>query len=287
MSGGSKATFGKRGIAERSAANPYLGKAVPQGGYRRYDPVTGVDEGLRAFMLSVYNLMMVGLAITGIVAWLVYTLTVTVNPAEAALWEDYTPIQITATEYLNDWGALLWLTPVSYLVCFGPLALLVFTAPMWRGLPPAIAMIVFVAVAAIIGVSFSGLALTYTNGSIAQMFFATASGFGALSLFGYTTRRDLSGWGCFLWMGLFSVIAAFILNFFLNAPALDFALSVIGVLVFSGFTAYDTQMIKEAYSDRLDKAEKDSIAISGALDLYLDFVNIFRFLLYLFGSEEE
>ncbi len=286
MAASRKVAFGKLGVAERNGANPYTGHAMPRGGYRRYDPVTGVDEGLRTFMLSVYNLMALGLVVTGTIAWLTYSVTVTGTPSEAALWDDGFPIQITQTEYLNELGALLWVTPISYLVCFGPLLLLVFTAPMWRGLPPAAAMAIFVVVASLIGVSFSGLALTYTNGSIAQMFFATASGFGSLSLFGYTTKRDLSGWGSFLWMGLFSVLAAIIINIWLQAPALEFALSVIGVLVFAGFTAYDTQMIKEAYSDRLDETQTRSLAISGALDLYLDFVNMFRFLLAIFGAKE-
>ena len=141
-------------------------------------------------------------------------------------------------------------------------------------------------IAGFIGISFSGIALTYTNGSIAQMFFATAAGFGGLSLAGYTTKKDLSGMGSFLWMGFFGLVAACLSNLFLHSDALHFAICVVGVLVFSGFTAYDTQMIKQAYSDRLSPNDVNKLAISGALDLYLDFINLFRFLLALFGSRE-
>lgn len=280
-------TFGKRGVSPARAVNPYTGRIEPQGGSQAYNPATGIDEGLRAYMNSVYNYMMMGFVLTGAVAWMVYTATVTTNPASAAKWSDGTLVAITSTEYLTSAGVMLWMTPIAYFVCFGPLALLLFTTTMWRNLSAGTAFAVFMAVAGLIGVSFSGLALTYTNGSIAQMFFATATGFGGLSLAGYTTKKDLSGWGSFLCMGLFAVIGAIIINMFINAPVMQFAISVMGVLVFAGFTAYDTQMIKEAYSDKLDDATRDSLAISGALNLYLDFINMFRFLLILFGSEED
>ncbi len=287
MAANGKPGFGTRGVPPISAANPYLGVTTPAGGYRHYDAATGIDESLRAFMVSVYNIMVLGLITTGSVAYLVYVITVTGDPSLAAYRDDGTLIQMTETEYLTELGAFLWAAPVSYAVCFGPLLVLVLTAPMWRNLGPSAAAIIFMTVAVLIGVSFSGLALTYTNSSIAQMFFATAAGFGGLSLYGYTTGKDLSGWGSFLWMGLFAVIGAIIINIFIGVPAMDFAISVIGAVVFAGFTAYDTQMIKEAYSNRFREDEARPLAISGALDLYLDFINMFRFLLALFGTEED
>ena len=285
-------SFGVRGMTaeERAAANPYLGVKVPLGGHatRRADgTLVNHDEALRQFMLSVYNYMFVGLLITGLTALMTYKITVTGNANNAALWDDGTPIQITSTEYLTELGMLLWGTPVSYLVCFGPLLLLIFCAPVFRGLNTGAAMGVYFLVATLIGVSFSGLALTYTNASIASVFFTTAATFGALSLFGYTTKKDLSGWGGFLWMGFLGLLAASIVNIFLGSAAVEFAVCSIGVIVFAGFTIYDTQMIKEAYNSRMGEQEKTALAINGALDLYLDFVNLFRFLLYFLGQSEE
>jgi uncharacterized protein len=278
-------SFGRRGVPAK-AANPYTGTRMAVEGQANYSSETGVDENLRAFMLTVYNLMTAGLAITGCVAFMTYWMTVTGDAASAALWDDGVPMQITETEYLNDLGALLWTTPLQYALMFGPLAIILFTSALWRRLSAGAALAGFIAISALIGVSFSGLALTYTNGSIAQMFFATSAAFGGLSLFGYSTGKDLSGWGSFLWMGLFGIIAAMICGFFWPSGALSFAINVIGVIVFSGFTAYDTQMIKQAYTDRLNPEDRTKLAISGALDLYLDFINLFRFLLALFGSRE-
>ena len=272
---------------ERAAANPYLGRKVPLGG--AVSAGMGAldrDEGLRAFMLQVYNLMFCGLCVTALSAFATYALTVTGDPALAAVETDGLLVQITDTQYLTGLGLLLWGTPLSYVVCFGPLLLLIFCAPVFRGLNTTAALVVFGLVAVLVGVSFSALALVYTGGSITSVFFTTAAAFGGLSLVGYTTGRDLSGWGSFLWMGFFGLLAAVILNLFLQSDAIEFAICSIGVLVFAGFTVYDTQMIKEAYSERLGEKERKSLAISGALDLYLDFVNLFRFLLYFLGERE-
>lgn len=278
--------FGRRGVpVESRAANPYTGKHMPVGGQENFSAL-GIDEKLRAFMINVYNLMAGGLALTGIVAFLTYWMTVTGDPAQAAYWDDGEVMQITPTEYLNELGALLWATPVAYVLMFGPLAIILLTSAFWRRLSSGAALAGFLLVSTLIGVSFSGLALTYTNGSIAQMFFVTAAAFGSLSLFGYTTGKDLSGWGSFLWMGLFGIIAAMLANVFWPSSMLEFVFSVAGVIVFSGFTAYDTQMIKTAYTDQLSQEDSSKLAISGALDLYLDFINLFRFLLALFGSRE-
>jgi uncharacterized protein len=288
MQNGPRKTFGSRGAAHGhgKAANPYTLEHLPVGGQANYGAQSGVDENLRAFMLMVYNLMAIGLAITGLAALAAYWATVTTDPTLAALWDDGTAIKATDTEYLTKLGADLWLSPLKYILCFGPFVIILFTTPFWRRLPASVSLVAFIVISALIGVSFSGLALTYTNGSIAQMFFATAAAFGGLSLFGYTTQKDLSGWGSFLWMGLFGVIAAMIFNIIYPSDAFHFAISVIGVIVFSGFTAYDTQMIKQAYSDRLSKEDTMRLAIAGALDLYLDFINLFRFLLALFGERE-
>lgn len=282
-------SFGKRGVpaSERGCVNPYTGRVAQGSGYfmRGASHTSAVDEGLRAFMLAVYNYLFAGLTVTGLSALATYMLTVTTDPSKAMTDEGY-PLQITDTEYLTELGGLLWMTPLSYVVGFGPLAILLFTGNVWRDVDPGPAKAVFFAVAALIGVSFSALALTYTNGSIAQMFFATAAGFGALSLWGYTTGKDLSGWGSFLFTGLFSLIAAAILNVFMGSHALTFAICSAGILIFSAFTAYDTQMIKQAYSERMGSGQLQHLAIKGALDLYLDFVNLFRFLLYFFGEQE-
>jgi uncharacterized protein len=282
-------SFGKRGVSDgiARARNPYTGLKMPIHGEAGYGSLGSVDEGLRAFMLRVYNLMAAGIGVTGLVALLTYLLTVTGDQNLAAVWDDGTAMQITKTEYLNDLGALLWMTPISFLVCFGPLLIIIFTSKFWRRMSASAAFIAFFVLAAVVGVSCSGFALTYTNGSIAQMFFATAAGFGGLSLYGYTTGKDLSGWGSFLWMGLFGVIGAMIINIIFPSDAVHFAICIMGVIVFSGFTAYDTQMIKQAYSANIDREELNRLAISGALDLYLDFINLLQFLLALFGTQED
>jgi uncharacterized protein len=281
-------SFGKRGVdGVAKARNPYTGMQMPIHGEAGYGSLGSIDEGLRDFMLRVYNMMGAGIAVTGIVSLVTYMMTVTNDPSLAAIWDDGTAMQITPTEYLNELGALLWMTPVSFLVCFGPLLIIMLTSRFWRHMSATAAFVVFFVIATLVGVSFSGLALTYTNGSIAQMFFATAAAFGGLSLYGYVTGKDLSGWGSFLWMGFFGIIAAVIVNIIYPSDALHFAISVIGVVVFSGFTAYDTQMIKQAYSANLDREDLNRLAVSGALDLYLDFINLFRFLLALFGSQDD
>ena len=285
-------SFGVRGMsaAERAAANPYLGRRVPLGGSTfvgEGDAVAGIDGGLRAFMHEVYAIMFIGLSITGLMAWLTYNLTVTADPAAAATTADGLIYGITETAYLTPLGVMLWATPVSYAVCFGPLALLLFCGGAFRGLDTGAASGIFAVVAGLIGISFSGLAVTYTGASITSVFFTTAAAFAGLSLVGYTTKKDLSGWGSFLWMGFFGLLVAIIVNMVLKSDALQFAVCGVGVLVFAGFIAYDTQMIKEAYSGRMSGQERRMLALNGALDLYLDFVNLFRFLLFFLGSSEE
>ena len=294
-------SFGVRGMSaeERADANPYWGVKVPLGGIPGKNTYQIADEGgrvythddaLRNFMLMVYNYMFAGLLLTGVTAYYFYTITVTGNPDEAFQYDTgsgLVPMQVTATEYLTPLGEFLWSAPMNYLICFGPLLLLVSCAPVFRNLDAISSAIIFALVAFLIGISFSGLTLIYTNSSMTSVFFITAGMFAGLSLTGYTTRKDLSGWGGFLWMGFLGLLIAIIVNIFLGSDALRFAICSVGVLVFAGFTMYDTQMIKEAYSDELNENQTHGLAISGALDLYLDFVNLFRFLLFFLGSEEE
>ena len=275
--------------AERAAVNPYLQHKVPLGGAEAGGPVDGAramtrDEGLRAFMLQVYNLMFAGLCLTGLTAWFVHDLAVTSDFALAGRIDGST-VPVNDTEYLTAIGVWLWGTPISYAVCFGPLVLCLICGPI-HGLPARVGGVIYAIIATLIGVAFSSLALVYTGSSITMVFFVTAAAFGGLSLLGYTTRADLTGWGSFLWMGLVGIIMAAVLNFWLASDALRFAICAIGVVVFAGFTAYDTQQIKEAYRADMDADERNAIAIAGALDLYLDFVNLFRFLLHFLGDDE-
>lgn len=245
-----------------------------------------VDEGLRAYMLRVYNYMAAGIALTGVVAYVIFTYSVTSDPALAAR----TGGRIMALHrgmYLTDLGYTLFATPMRYVLMFAPLAFVFFLA--WRiySMSVGAAQIAFWLFAAVMGASLSVIFLAYTATSIAQIFFITAAAFGALSLWGYTTKRDLSGWGSFLIMGVVGIIIAAIVNLFLQSSALQFAISVIGVLVFAGLTAYDTQQIKDNYYAVMgDAAAMTKGAIMGALNLYLDFINMFVSLLQLFGSRE-
>lgn len=280
-------SFGVRGLTaeERNDVNPYLGHKVPSGGIG--NGISGaVDLDLRNFMLTVYNYMFFGLIITALVAYAAYMLTVTTDPILAAKLDDGSLWQITSTEYLTDLGGMLWGSDISYLVSFGPLVVLLFIAPMFRNLSASGTLVLFLIVAVLVGVSFSGLALVYTNSSMTRVFFCTAAAFGGLSLVGYTSRRDLTGMRTFLWMGFFGLLVSAIANLFLQSDAVQFMVCSVGVIVFAGFTVYDTQMIKEAFSDQLDAEASDKLAISGALDLYLDFINLFRFLIYFGGTEE-
>ncbi|MBO3762515.1 Bax inhibitor-1/YccA family protein [Ciceribacter sp. L1K22] len=228
---------------------------------------TMVDEGLRAYMLKVYNLMALGLAITGVAAYLAFQFA-------------FADGQLTA------FGQAIYVSPLKWVVMLAPLALVFFMSFRINSMSVSAAQTTFWVYAALMGLSLSSIFLIYTGQSIVQTFFVTAAAFGSLSLYGYTTRRDLSAMGSFLVMGLFGLIIASLVNLFLASSALDFAISVIGVLVFAGLTAWDTQRIKESYyeADGVDVAGRK--AIMGALQLYLDFVNLFLFLLRFLGNRE-
>jgi uncharacterized protein len=218
------------------------------------------DEGLRQHMLRVYNYMGLGLALTGIVAYIVGT-----TPAL------YVPI---------------FQTPLKWVVMLAPLAFVLFFSFRIERMSASTAQIVFWAFCAVMGLSLASVFLVFTGQSIARTFFIAATMFGATSLYGYTTKRDLSQFGSLLIMGLIGVIIASIVNIFLGSSALQFAISVIGIIVFVGLTAWDTQSIKEQYASSLDGESTQKLAVFGAFSLYLNFVNIFQLLLNFTGERE-
>ncbi|MEO4043721.1 Bax inhibitor-1/YccA family protein [Hoeflea sp. CAU 1731] len=224
-----------------------------------------IDEGLRSYMLRVYNLMALGLAITGVAAYGAFTMAV-------------------QDGQLTQFGQLLFASPLKWVVILAPLAMVFFLSFRIHKMSVSAAQTTFWVYAAMVGLSLASIFLIYTGQSIVRTFFITAASFGALSLYGYTTKRDLSGMGSFLFMGVIGIVIAMLVNIFLQSTAIQFAISVIGVLVFAGLTAYDTQQIKAMYyeGDGSDVAGRK--AIMGALRLYLDFLNMFLFLLQLFGN---
>lgn len=233
-----------------------------------------VDEGLRSYMLSVYNYMAGGIALTGVVAYLIFTQAVSVDPA-------------TGAKVLTPLGQTLYASPLKWVIMLAPLAFVFFLSFRVMSMSVGAAQISFWAFAAVMGASLSSIFLIYTGQSITQVFFVTAAAFAALSVYGYTTKRDLSAWGSFLFMGLIGVVIAALVNLFLQSSALQFAISVIGVLVFAGLTAFDTQRLKDTYYEVAGSAElATKTAIMGALSLYLNFINMFTMLLSLFGDRE-
>ncbi|MGE4372345.1 MAG: Bax inhibitor-1/YccA family protein [Xanthobacter sp.] len=236
-----------------------------------------IDQGLRSYMLSVYNYMALGLAITGLFALGVYMLSVTSDPSQAVA-------RISGGIMLTQVGYTLFVSPLKWVVMLAPLAAVFFLSFRVERMSVSAAQTTFWVYAALVGVSLSTIFLVYTHESIVRVFFITAASFGALSLYGYTTQRDLSGMGSFLMMGLFGIIIASLVNIFLGSSMLQFIVSVVGVLVFAGLTAYDTQRIKEMYFVGDDAAVMGKKAIMGALALYLDFINLFMMLLQLFGG---
>ncbi|MGE3966592.1 MAG: Bax inhibitor-1/YccA family protein [Dongiaceae bacterium] len=218
----------------------------------------GIDAGLRQYMLRVYNYMTGGLALTGVVAYIV-------SNNEAMMQAIYG-------------------TPLAWVVMLAPVGIAMLFGFGINRMSAGTAQIVFWIFAALMGLSLSYIFVAYTGASIARVFFITAGTFAAMSLYGYTTSRDLTGFGSFLIMGLIGIIIAMVVNIFLASAALDFAISVIGVLIFTGLTAYDTQRIKSSYSEADDHQIGTKKAVMGALSLYLDFINLFLMLLRLFGN---
>jgi uncharacterized protein len=219
-----------------------------------------IDVGLRQYMLGVYNYMMIGLALTGLVAYAIAS------------------IPALQTAVIG--------TPIMWVAMFGTLGLVFFLSFRIHKMSPAAAQTTFWVYAALNGVWLSGIVHAYTDASLARAFLVTAGTFAAMSLYGYTTKRDLTAIGSFLFMGLIGLLLAMVVNFFLASPAVDFAISVIGVLIFTGLTAWDTQKIKEMYRAGDPDAVSGRKAVMGALSLYLDFINLFLFLLRFLGNRE-
>jgi FtsH-binding integral membrane protein len=237
-----------------------------------------IDQGLRSYMLGVYNNMSIGLALTGLVALGTNMLTVSQSP---------TAYRIGSHIYLNDLGAALYGSPLRWIIMLAPLAFVFFFSFRIDRMAASTARTLFFVFAAVMGLSLSSILLVYTGTSVARAFFITSAAFGALSLYGYTTRKDLSALGSFLIMGVFGLIIAGLVNLFLQSSGLQLALSGLSVLIFAGLTAYDTQAIKEMYfaGDGYEVATKKSV--NGALMLYLDFINIFTSLLQLTGQRND
>jgi FtsH-binding integral membrane protein len=230
-----------------------------------------VDAGLRAHMLRVYNYMVGALALTGAVAYGVANTPALLN--------------LFFHQVLTQGGTTWAPTILGYVVVFAPLALVLLLSFRIMQMSQAAAQAVFWLYAAMVGASLATILLFYTGASVAMTFFVTAGTFGVMSLYGYSTKRDLTGMGNFLFMGLIGILLASLANFFFKSPAINFVISILGVLIFTGLTAYDTQKIKNTYyMIGGDTAVAGKAAIMGALALYLDFLNIFLFLLRFMGN---
>jgi FtsH-binding integral membrane protein len=243
--------------------------AAARGGYAT-DRAAYIDAGLRAHMIRVYNLMAGAVALTGVVAWLTFSL----SAAPTA----------TGALALTPLGQALFGSPLMWVVVLAPLALVFFISFRIDRLEAGTALTLFLVFATLLGISLATIFIAYTSTSITRVFFISAASFGALSLYGYTTQRNLSAIGSFLIMGLIGIIIASLVNLFLQSTAMQFIISVVGVLVFAGLTAWDTQKIKEMYDVNDDGTVAGRKAVMGALTLYLDFINLFLMLLRLFGD---
>ena len=244
----------------------------------RADTQAGViDAGLRAYMLRVYNYMLVALVVTGLTAYGVYMASITTDQTAAA-------VALPNGVLLTAFGKLLFVSPLRWLFIFAPLGAVLYINARLSRMSLGGAQAAFWLFAGLIGVSMSTIFIIYATGSIAEVFFITAAAFGGLSLYGYTTKTSLSGIGSFLIMGVWGLVIAMVVNMFLQSPMIMWVMSVAGVGIFAGLTAYDTQRIKEMYSVGDDGTLAGKKSIMGALALYLDFINMFQFLLYLMGN---
>lgn len=233
-------------------------------GYGQQSPIqrthsqASINEGLRSYMMQVYNYMLGGLAITGVVAYFTAT----------------TPALLNA----------IYGTPLQWVVMLAPLGFVFFFSARINHMAASTARTLFWVFSVMMGLSLSYIFLAYTGASITRVFFITAATFGAMSLYGYTTQRDLTAFGSFLVMGLIGIIIASLVNIFLGSTVVEFAISVLGVLIFTGLTAYDTQRIKSMYVQGMQHDLQTKQAVMGALSLYLDFINLFIMLLRLFAD---
>ena len=253
---------------DRNAYAPYaagMGRSMSAAQY---------DQGLRSYMLGIYNHMTIALAISGLVAIGAFMLGTTTGASGKLA--------------LTPFGQAIWVSPLKWLVILAPLAFTLVLSFRWEKMSMGALLGTFYTFAAAMGLSLSSVFVIYKLGSIAQVFFITAASFGALSLFGYTTKKDLSSMGKFMMMGLFGLIIAGIVNIFMQSSALQFGINLIGVLVFAGLTAWDTQRLKEEYDLVAgDATLAQKWSLMGALTLYLNFINMFQMLLSLMGNRNE
>jgi FtsH-binding integral membrane protein len=236
-----------------------------------------IDAGLRGYMLRIYNYMLAGLVVTGLTSYGTFLAAVTDNPAQAAA-------KLPGGIMLTSLGVTLFTGPLMWVLLFASLGLVMFLSFRINKMSVGAAQASFLGYAALVGVTFASLFVVYTYASIAQVFFITAATFGAMSLWGYTTKTDLTGFGHFLFMGLIGIIIASVVGLFWHSTMLQWVISVAGVLIFTGLTAYDTQALKHSYVAGEDATTSGRKAIFGALKLYLDFINLFLMLLRLMGN---
>lgn len=235
----------------------------------RVGAIPGVtfDAGLRSYMLKIYNLMGTGLAISGLMAWLVFAV-----PSFGQLF-----YAVNEQGYMGPTG-------LGLIAIFSPLAMSFLFGFGINRMKASTAQTLFIAYSALMGISLASVLFIYTTESVVRTFFITAATFGAISLYAYTTKRDLTGMGHFMMMGLIGIIIASVVNLFLASSAMSFAISVLGVVIFTGLTAWDTQKLKEMYSERAGEEANTKLAVMGALNLYMDFINLFISLLRLIGD---
>jgi uncharacterized protein len=240
--------------------------------------VTGaIDAGLRKYMLRVYNYMFLALVVTGLTAYWVFGMATTSDPTASE-------VSLRNGVMLTSLGTLLFGSPLKWVVIFAPLGMVLFINMRLNRMSLGGAQAAFWIFSGLIGLSMASIFMLYTAMSIAQVFFVTAAAFGGLSLYGYTTRRSLSGMGSFLIMGVWGILIASVVNIWLQNGMMQWVISVAGVAIFAGLTAYDTQRIKEIYYAGDSDVIAGKKAILGALALYLDFINMFQFLLSLVGN---
>jgi FtsH-binding integral membrane protein len=227
-----------------------------------------IDTGLRAHMLRVYNYMLIGLVLTGLTAW-----AASVPPLRDVFFQ------------VNAETGRMGMTGLGWIALFAPLAMVFFLSFGINRLSVGAAQATFWLYAALVGIGIAPILWIYTGASVATTFFVTAAMFGSMSLWGYTTKSDLSGMGSFLFMGLIGILIASVVNIFLHSAMMSWIVSILGVIIFTGLTAYDTQYIKEMYAANDDGTVAGRKAIMGALKLYLDFLNLFLFLLRFLGVQ--
>ncbi len=225
---------------------------------RGVDALDGIDSGLRSYLSRVYMFMAFGLLLTGGVSY--------------------------AVSNSPEMMQLIFGTPLQWLVIFAPLGLVFFMSYRINSLSFSTAQALFWVYSATVGLSLASIFLAYTGTSIARVFFISSSMFGVMSFYGYTTRRDLSGMGSFMFMGLIGIVIASVINMFIQSSAMQFMISIIGVIVFTGLTAYDTQAIKLMYYEGDGEEVAGKKALMGALRLYLDFLNLFLYMLHFMGD---